>query len=106
MTESGEECDCGTAEDCSNPCCDPESCKLVEGANCGSGECCNFRTCRVHSQDKICREASDDCDLVEICDGQQPDCPPDVYKSSGTICGKGLGHCHMGICGSHLAQCQ
>ena len=38
------------------------------------------RTCRVHSHDKICRDASDDCDLVEFCDGQQPDCPPDVYK--------------------------
>ena len=29
-----------------------------------------------------------------------------LIQSSGTICAEGLGHCHMGICGSHLAQCQ
>uniref|UniRef100_UPI00398E9742 disintegrin and metalloproteinase domain-containing protein 12-like n=1 Tax=Pristiophorus japonicus TaxID=55135 RepID=UPI00398E9742 len=39
--EKGEECDCGLPEDCSDPCCNPSTCKLIPGAECpSSGACC------------------------------------------------------------------
>uniref|UniRef100_A0A8C9UIV0 Uncharacterized protein n=1 Tax=Serinus canaria TaxID=9135 RepID=A0A8C9UIV0_SERCA len=43
--ERGEECDCGTPEECTNECCDPESCKLISGATCAHGDCCE--NCQV-----------------------------------------------------------
>ncbi|KAH0507849.1 Disintegrin and metalloproteinase domain-containing protein 8 [Microtus ochrogaster] len=41
FVEHGEQCDCGTPQDCKNPCCNATSCQLVKGAECAYGACCH-----------------------------------------------------------------
>uniref|UniRef100_A0A182C5P2 Metalloproteinase n=1 Tax=Phalotris mertensi TaxID=1260334 RepID=A0A182C5P2_9SAUR len=36
FVEVGEECDCGSPQDCQNPCCNATTCKLQHGAQCDS----------------------------------------------------------------------
>lgn len=47
IVEDGEDCDCGTIEECykQDPCCDPITCKLTKDAECASGPCCD--NCQV-----------------------------------------------------------
>ena len=41
VVETGEECDCGTVDECqADTCCDPITCKFAEGAECARGPCC------------------------------------------------------------------
>nr|XP_023486436.1 disintegrin and metalloproteinase domain-containing protein 5 isoform X8 [Equus caballus] len=41
VLEADEQCDCGTLENCTHKsCCDPRTCSLKKGKDCGSGECC------------------------------------------------------------------
>ncbi|XP_017658054.1 ADAM DEC1 [Nannospalax galili] len=35
LLEVGEDCDCGSPEECTNLCCEPLACKLKSGPNCG-----------------------------------------------------------------------
>ncbi|XP_012590271.1 PREDICTED: disintegrin and metalloproteinase domain-containing protein 8 [Condylura cristata] len=37
FVERGEQCDCGTPQDCQNPCCNATTCQLVAGAQCAQG---------------------------------------------------------------------
>jgi cysteine-rich repeat protein len=59
--------DDGTCDDY-DECPDDPSHVLAGGCGCPSA---------LSAQDTLCREATDDCDIPESCDGSSVDCPPD-----------------------------
>ncbi|KAM9742928.1 disintegrin and metalloproteinase domain-containing protein 28 [Menidia menidia] len=99
--ERGEQCDCGTVEECRDPCCNATSCLLVGGAQCSAGECC--QDCKVSPPSRECRPRRDACDLPEFCDGRGPECPEDVFAANGLTCSGGF--CRDGRCPQRGAQC-
>ncbi|EFO19855.2 reprolysin [Loa loa] len=107
IVESGEECDCGTPSACINKCCNPATCQLAEAAVCASGECCDLNTCQMLPATTICRQATNECDLPEYCDGQMEHCPADFFVQDGLECPNHANdYCYNGYCGSRDAQCQ
>ncbi|MBN3294926.1 ADAM8 protein, partial [Amia calva] len=100
--EPGEECDCGSPEECRNPCCNATTCRLKEGVQCAQGECC--QNCKIRQVGHLCRESAQECDLPEYCTGQSPDCPKDDFKMNGLPCNQG--YCYNGKCPTHLKHCQ
>ncbi|XP_054286585.1 disintegrin and metalloproteinase domain-containing protein 12 isoform X4 [Macrosteles quadrilineatus] len=107
IVEDGEECDCGTIEECheQDPCCDPITCKLTKDAECASGPCCN--NCKLRQRGVVCREATNECDLPEHCNGDTGNCPQDVHKKNGQPCGdtNNPGYCFNGFCPTLNIQC-
>ncbi|KIW06322.1 uncharacterized protein PV09_02786 [Verruconis gallopava] len=106
IVEPGEECDCGGTANCGNdPCCDPTTCKFINGAVCDDAneECCN--NCQLASADTVCRASTGVCDPEEKCTGTSPTCPPDVTAPNGQSCGSGL-QCASGQCTSRDQQCK
>ncbi|KAJ2369507.1 hypothetical protein H4S01_000952, partial [Coemansia sp. RSA 2610] len=107
IKEAGEECDCGSGDECANdPCCDAATCKLKAGAQCADTNdlCCS--QCRIRSRGSVCRAKYSECDIAETCDGASPDCPADVHVADGSACGNGTAlKCASGQCTSRDAQC-
>ncbi|KAF9177299.1 hypothetical protein BGZ50_008907 [Haplosporangium sp. Z 11] len=111
LKETGEDCDCGSAEECANdPCCDGTTCKFKAGAVCDdlNDDCC--LNCQMRSAGYVCRRAISECDIQEVCTGTSATCPPDVKLENLTPCGNnssatGL-QCANGLCTSRDAQCQ
>ncbi|XP_029959914.1 disintegrin and metalloproteinase domain-containing protein 28 isoform X2 [Salarias fasciatus] len=101
--EATEECDCGTVEECMNPCCNATSCTLKQGSQCAEGDCC--LNCQIAPRSQECRSKQDDCDLAEYCDGTSNVCPEDVFAVNGLPCDKGLGYCYNGQCPQRARQC-
>ncbi|KAM6186247.1 disintegrin and metalloproteinase domain-containing protein 8 [Rhynchocyon petersi] len=101
LLERGEECDCGSAQECKNPCCDATTCQLAQGAMCAQGACCD--KCQVKPAGELCRAPKDTCDLEEYCDGQRPECPEDTFQENGTPCSGG--YCFNGACPTMEEQC-
>ncbi|KAM9368709.1 disintegrin and metalloproteinase domain-containing protein 28 [Phaethornis superciliosus] len=104
FVERGEECDCGTAEECTNDCCEPETCRLTAGSLCAHGECCE--NCQFKKSGAVCRAAKHDCDLAEMCSGFSANCPEDRFRVNGHPCSYGEGYCYMGTCPTRESQCQ
>nr|XP_038022922.1 zinc metalloproteinase-disintegrin-like ohanin isoform X2 [Anas platyrhynchos] len=104
FVEKGEECDCGTAEECTNPCCNPETCKLTAGSKCAHGECCE--NCQYKAAGTVCRAVKDECDLPEMCTGYSGNCPSDRFRMNGHPCNEGEGFCYMGNCPTREQQCK
>lgn len=102
FVEHGEQCDCGTPQDCQNPCCNATTCQLAKGAECAHGACCH--ECKVKPAAELCRPMKDKCDLEEFCDGQKPTCPEDAFQQNGTPCPGG--YCFDGSCPTLAQQCQ
>ncbi|XP_010868503.2 disintegrin and metalloproteinase domain-containing protein 8a [Esox lucius] len=102
--EPGEECDCGTVEECSNPCCNASTCRLNMGAQCAQGDCCH--NCQLRQVGAVCRPSTGDCDLTEHCSGLSPACPPDAHTLNGQPCDNGEGYCYNGQCPSHRQHCK
>ncbi|XP_034041141.1 disintegrin and metalloproteinase domain-containing protein 8a [Thalassophryne amazonica] len=102
--EPGEQCDCGTAEECKNPCCNATTCKFVTGAQCAEGECCH--NCQLKPTGSICRPTTSECDLAEFCTGLSAFCPADAYAQNGWSCNRGEGYCYNGQCPSHQKHCK
>lgn len=100
--EEGEECDCGTPEECDNNCCDASTCKFASGAACAQGGCCN--NCQIMVAGSQCRGSADSCDLPEYCDGQNAFCPEDFYIMDGLPCNGA--YCYEGRCQTYDFQCK
>ncbi|KAJ2726450.1 hypothetical protein GGI07_000588 [Coemansia sp. Benny D115] len=107
IKEKGEECDCGTSDECKNdPCCDASTCKLKAGAQCADANdlCC--KQCKIVPKNTVCRPQYSECDVQEVCDGESSECPPDSHVKDGASCGKSSGlECASGQCTSRDAQC-
>uniref|UniRef100_H0Z2X8 ADAM metallopeptidase domain 8 n=1 Tax=Taeniopygia guttata TaxID=59729 RepID=H0Z2X8_TAEGU len=104
FVERGEQCDCGTPQECSDRCCNATTCQLREGAECARGECC--QDCKVKAAGALCRASKNDCDLAEHCSGLSAECPEDVFQENGISCQHGSGYCYNGACPSHGEQCR
>ncbi|XP_061808662.1 disintegrin and metalloproteinase domain-containing protein 8a [Nerophis lumbriciformis] len=102
--EPGEECDCGTVEECKNPCCNATNCKLNTGAQCAEGECCH--DCQLKASGSVCRPKTGNCDLAEYCTGLSASCPLDAYVQNGLPCNRGKGYCYNGKCPSRQQHCK
>ncbi|XP_044054024.1 disintegrin and metalloproteinase domain-containing protein 28 isoform X2 [Siniperca chuatsi] len=103
FVENGEQCDCGTVEECTDKCCNATTCTLTEGSQCADGECCE--NCKILPRSRECRREQDECDLAEYCDGKSPTCPEDVFAVNGLPCDGGLGYCYNGQCPQRPNQC-
>ncbi|XP_057214212.1 zinc metalloproteinase-disintegrin-like EoMP06 isoform X5 [Triplophysa rosa] len=101
--DAGEECDCGSVQDCNNPCCDAATCRLTEGSQCADGDCCD--NCQMKSAGSLCRDSVNECDLVEYCTGLSHQCPPDDFHMNGMPCSSQEGYCYNGRCPTHLQHC-
>lgn len=106
VKEDGEECDCGSPEECAkDPCCQ-QGCRLRPTAECSDrhgGGCC--QKCKIVRNTKTkCRPSRSFCDYDEYCTGTHGECPPDRFKPDGSDCPDG--HCASGVCTSRDAQCR
>ncbi|XP_063707352.1 disintegrin and metalloproteinase domain-containing protein 22 isoform X2 [Culicoides brevitarsis] len=110
IVEDGEECDCGSFDQCaSDMCCDPITCKLKKESECATGACCE--RCQLKPAGVVCRKETNECDLPETCTGDSGICPPDVYKKNGNPCGSNVtgtqnGYCFNGVCPTLTQQCE
>uniref|UniRef100_A0A096MIE1 ADAM metallopeptidase domain 22 n=1 Tax=Poecilia formosa TaxID=48698 RepID=A0A096MIE1_POEFO len=105
ILEAGEECDCGSTEECAKEgenCC--KNCTLTKGSNCSNGLCC--RNCQMEVVGVLCRDAVNDCDIPEKCTGNSSQCPPNVHKMDGYTCEKDQGRCFNGRCKTKDRQCK
>ncbi|KAF9329823.1 hypothetical protein BGZ91_000383, partial [Linnemannia elongata] len=114
IKETGEQCDCGSAEDCAkDPCCDGATCKFKGAAVCDdlNDGCC--QNCQFKAAGQVCRKAISECDLEEVCTGTSSECPADQTVKNQTPC-KGTGtfsnmtglECANGLCTSRDLQCK
>ncbi|KAK7933105.1 hypothetical protein WMY93_004001 [Mugilogobius chulae] len=103
FVERGEQCDCGTVEECTNRCCNASTCMFSEGSQCADGECCD--NCKILGRSHECRSTKDECDLAEYCDGVSAICPEDVFTVNGAPCDNGQGFCYNGQCPQRASQC-
>ncbi|XP_075805900.1 disintegrin and metalloproteinase domain-containing protein 7 [Microtus pennsylvanicus] len=101
--DEGEECDCGSVQECTNPCCDARKCVLKPGFTCVEGECC--KSCQIKKEGTVCRPAKNECDFPEMCTGHSPECPKDQFQVNGFPCKNGEGYCFMGQCPTPDDQC-
>uniref|UniRef100_A0A8C7E060 Uncharacterized protein n=1 Tax=Naja naja TaxID=35670 RepID=A0A8C7E060_NAJNA len=103
FVEMGEQCDCGSPQDCQSTCCNATTCKLQPHAQCDSEECCE--KCKFKKAGAECRAAKDDCDLPELCTGQSAECPTDSLQRNGHPCQNNQGYCYNGKCPTMENQC-
>ncbi|XP_058511084.1 disintegrin and metalloproteinase domain-containing protein 20-like [Ochotona princeps] len=101
--EEGEECDCGSLQECARDHCCMTTCSLKPGAACGHGACC--KKCKLLPSGTVCREKTNECDLPEWCNGTSPECPDDVYLQDGIECGTNS-YCYQKACNNHDIQCK
>ncbi|KAI3365060.1 hypothetical protein L3Q82_010171 [Scortum barcoo] len=103
LVDPGEECDCGTVEECKNPCCDASTCRLTEGSQCAHGQCCD--NCQLKQAGSVCRKSAGDCDLPEYCSGLSAVCPDDSFEMNGKPCDdRARGYCYNGRCPTRMSS--
>ncbi|KAM3913946.1 disintegrin and metalloproteinase domain-containing protein 9-like [Leptodactylus fuscus] len=104
IVEKGEECDCGSVQDCKSTCCDAATCRLTSGSQCDKGLCCE--NCKFKVGGTMCRSNANMCDLPEYCNGSYALCPVDVYIMNGYPCNDSASYCYNGVCQNYDIQCQ
>ncbi|XP_031428632.1 disintegrin and metalloproteinase domain-containing protein 9-like [Clupea harengus] len=104
VLEKGEECDCGTPEECKSRCCDAATCRLTSGSVCAEGACC--QDCQFRVAGSECRRSENQCDLPEFCSGSYAFCPGDYYLMDGLSCANGEAFCYEGRCQTYDYQCK
>ncbi|XP_056388289.1 disintegrin and metalloproteinase domain-containing protein 9-like [Hyla sarda] len=104
VVEQGEECDCGSPQECQNPCCNAATCRLTSGSQCAQGLCCN--NCKFRVGGEVCRSSANMCDLPEHCNGSYALCPVDVYIMNGYPCNNSASYCYSGVCQNYDDQCK
>jgi len=105
IVEMGEECDCGSVDDCTSRCCNPATCQLLPDAKCDSGTCCS--ECNFVESHIECRGTDgNDCEFPEYCTGTSAYCPANLYKENGSPCQNNTQLCSEGVCMTHDLQCQ
>ncbi|XP_074117175.1 disintegrin and metalloproteinase domain-containing protein 11 isoform X2 [Sminthopsis crassicaudata] len=105
FVEAGEECDCGSLQECNRAggnCC--KKCTLTHDAMCSDGLCC--RGCKYEPRGVSCREAVNECDIAETCTGDSSQCPPNLHKLDGYYCEQEQGRCYGGRCKTRDKQCR
>ncbi|XP_066093602.1 A disintegrin and metallopeptidase domain 3-like [Saccopteryx bilineata] len=106
LVEVGEQCDCGTKEKCDfKKCCHLENCTLIGFSECGSGACCNKKTCMFHKRGHLCRKSTDPCDFSEYCSGTSELCAPDMRAVDFEPCNNNTAYCYQGLCRDPDRQC-
>ncbi|XP_077161880.1 disintegrin and metalloproteinase domain-containing protein 2-like isoform X2 [Paroedura picta] len=107
IVEDGEQCDCGSNQQCMrNGCCNTD-CRLRPGKACAHGSCCWEGRCRIKEKGVMCRDARDpDCDLKEYCNGSSAECTEDFYVQDGQLCESNTGVCMSGLCQSSDRWCR
>ncbi|KAK7918635.1 hypothetical protein WMY93_009919 [Mugilogobius chulae] len=104
LLEEGEQCDCGTPEECKDKCCDAATCKFTKGSVCAAGRCC--QDCQLKVAGTPCRRSENSCDLPEFCTGKNAFCPDDFYIMDGLQCQSGAAYCYEGRCQTYDYQCR
>ncbi|XP_046297095.1 disintegrin and metalloproteinase domain-containing protein 20-like [Marmota monax] len=103
VVDAGEECDCGSVQQCArNPCCQ-SNCTFSPGSSCSFGLCC--KDCKFRPPGTLCRHPLNKCDLPEWCNGTSHQCPDDVYVQDGSPCSDNA-YCYKKTCNTHDLQCK
>jgi disintegrin and metalloproteinase domain-containing protein 12 len=105
ILEQGEQCDCGSDEECTDSCCNSTSCQLIAGAQCKGGPCC-LPSCQFRPYGSVCRPNSNECDIEEYCTGDSGDCPRNSFLQNLTPCMGNESFCFSGHCQTRENQCQ
>jgi len=100
VVQEGEACDDSGASASCDPDCTPVSCgdgvvNEAAGEVCDTGPdaCCAADCQAIAPASNECRAAVGPCDVVEVCDGLSPVCPPNQHVGAGTECRPGNGMC-------------
>lgn len=104
LLEDGEQCDCGTPEECKDKCCNAATCTFTRGSACAAGRCC--QNCQLRVAGHPCRGSENICDLPEFCNGTSAFCPDDFYIMDGQECQNQAAYCYEGRCQTYEFQCQ
>ncbi|KAG8512509.1 A disintegrin and metallopeptidase domain 3, partial [Galemys pyrenaicus] len=103
ILEPREQCDCGPVENCSHKkCCNPEDCTLIGLAECGSGTCCDVKTCLISPRGRVCRKSVDPCDFTEFCNGLSEFCVADMKSFDLEPCENETAYCYVAKVSSNL----
>ncbi|XP_028624130.1 A disintegrin and metallopeptidase domain 3-like [Grammomys surdaster] len=106
VLEPPEQCDCGAEKNCLHKkCCNFKDCTLIGAAECGSGPCCDKRTCKIAERGRLCRKSTDMCDFPEFCNGVSEHCVADIKAADLEPCNNYTAFCYGGICQDLDRQC-
>ena len=100
IVETGEKCDCGFPEQCTDSCCNSTSCQLVAGVDCSpsQGACCET-SCTFSTTSKVCAIESE-CTNSMNCNGTSAACPSQSITSKPdltTTCNQNTQVCIKGV---------